>query len=136
MSTVRTPACRKHLKHSSHICAESFSGLDNASNDADIANLFGKKYDELYNSVSYNKSDMENLSECVKASINVNDKYTISVHVTNAVLHMKKDKTDGHEGLCSDNIINAPHSLFIILTLIYNTMLVYGLDFRYNGTHP
>ncbi len=54
--------------------------IDNASNDADIANLFGKKYDEIYNSVSYNKSDMENLSECVKASINVSDKYTISVH--------------------------------------------------------
>ncbi len=32
-------------------------------------NLFGKKYDELYNSESYNESDMENLSECVKASI-------------------------------------------------------------------
>ncbi len=53
---------------------------------------------------------MENLSECVKASINVSDKYTISEHdVTNAVLHPKKGKTDGHEGLCSDNIINAPH---------------------------
>ncbi len=60
--------------------------IDNASNDADISNLFGKKYDELYNSVSYNKSDMENLSECVKASINVSDKYTMSVHdVANAV---------------------------------------------------
>ncbi len=59
--------------------------IDNASNDADIANLFCKKYDELYNSVSYNKSDMENLSECLKASINVSDKYTISVYrVTNA----------------------------------------------------
>ncbi len=60
--------------------------IDNASNDADIANLFGQKYDELYNSVSYNKSDLENLSECVKALINVSDTYTISVHdVTNAV---------------------------------------------------
>ncbi len=93
--------------------------IDNASNNADIANLFGKIYDELYNSESYNKSDMENLSECIKASINVNDKYTISVHdVTSAVLHLKKGKTDGHEGLCSDNIINDPHSLFVILTLI------------------
>ncbi len=91
--------------------------------------MFVKKYDELYNSVSYNKSDMENLSECVKASINVNDKYTISMHdVTNAALHLQKGKTDGHEGLCSDNIINAPHSLFVILTLIYNTMLVHGLS--------
>ncbi len=49
--------------------------IDNASNDTDIANLFGKNY-ELYNSVSYNKSYMENLSECVNASINVSDKYT------------------------------------------------------------
>ncbi len=68
-------------------------------------------------------------SECVKVSINVNDKYTISVHdVSNAVLHLNKGKTDKHEGLCSDNIINAPHSLFVILTLIYNTMLVHGLS--------
>ncbi len=72
---------------------------------------------------------MENLSECVKASINVTDKYTISVHdVTTAVLHLNKGQTDGHEGLCSDNIINAPHSLFVMLTLIYNAMLVHGLS--------
>ncbi len=44
------------------------------------------------------------------------------------VLHLKKGKTDGHEGLCSDNIINAPHSLFVMLTLINNTMLVHGLS--------
>ncbi len=31
-----------------------FKTMDNASNDADIANLLGKKYDELYNSMSYN----------------------------------------------------------------------------------
>ncbi len=41
-----------------------YKTIDNASNDADIANLFCKKYNELYNSVSYNNSDMENLSEC------------------------------------------------------------------------
>ncbi len=77
--------------------------------------------------MSYNKSDMDNLSECDNASINVSVKYTISGHdVTNAVLHMKKGKTDGHTGLCFDNIINAPHSLFVMLTLSYNTMLVHG----------
>ncbi len=59
----------------------------------------------------------------------ISDKYTISVHdVTNAVLHLKKGKTDGHEELSSDNIINALHSLFVMLTLIYNTMLVHGLS--------
>ncbi len=51
--------------------------IDNVSNDATVANLFGKKYDELYNSVSYDKSDMENLSECVSVSINVSEKYPI-----------------------------------------------------------
>ncbi len=72
---------------------------------------------------------MENVSECVKSSINVSDKYTISVlDITNAVLHLKKGKTDGHEGLYSDNIINATHSLFVMLTLIYNTILVHGLS--------
>ena len=75
------------------------------------------------------KPDMDSLRERINASINVNDKYTISVHdVSNAVLHKKKGKGDGHEGLCSDNIINAPHSLFVILTLIYNAMLVHGLS--------
>ncbi len=44
-----------------------------------------------------------------------------------AVLHLNKGTPDGHEGLCSVNIINASHSLFVILTLIYNTMLVHGL---------
>ncbi len=79
--------------------------------------------------MSYSKSDMDNLSECVKASINVSDKYNISVHdVTNAVLHLKKGKTAGHDGLWSDNIINSSHSLFVMLTLIYSTILVHGLQ--------
>ncbi len=54
---------------------------------------------------------------------------SILIDVTNAVLHTKKGKTDGHERLCSDNINNAHHSLFIVmLALIYNTMLVHGLS--------
>ncbi len=53
----------------------------------------------VYNIVSYNKSDMDNLRECVNVSINVSDKYFISVHdVTNVVLvHMSKGKTNGHK---------------------------------------
>ncbi len=68
---------------------------------------------------------MKHLSQSVNTSINISDKYTISVHDV-----MKKGKPCGHEGLCSDNIINAPHSLFVMLTLIYNTMLVHGLRLK------
>ncbi len=54
---------------------------------------------------------MDNLREHVNASINVSDKYIISVHdITNADLHLTKRNTDVHEGLYFDNIINAPHS--------------------------
>ncbi len=69
------------------------------------------------------------MREYINASINVSDKYTITVpDVTNAVLHLKKGTTDDHEGICSANIIKTPHSLFTILTLIYNTMLVHGFS--------
>ncbi len=73
---------------------------------------------KLYNNVSYNKSDMDHLRKCVNASIDISDKHIISFHCV--ILPMlfytgRRENIDGHEGLCSDNISNAPHSLFVIL---------------------
>ena len=59
----------------------------------------------------------------------MNINYFVLVHdVIKAISHLKHGKSDGHGGLCSDSIINAPHSLIVILTLIYNAMLVHGVS--------
>ncbi len=55
------------------------------------------EYDEQYNSVTYNTSDMAYLSECVNAAIDVSDKYTMSEHdTTNTVFTPEEGKHAVH----------------------------------------
>ena len=105
--------------------------VDDATNDEDISTLFAKKSKYLYNSVSYNKDDMDKIKNNVNNSLerSTNDDYIVSVlDVVKAVEHLKHGKGDGYERLSSDNLINAPHSLFVMLTLVYNAMLVHGVS--------
>ncbi len=45
-----------------------------------------------------------------------------------AVAHLKGGKSDGEEGLMSDNVINGTHALYVHLSLVFNAMLIHGLS--------
>lgn len=105
--------------------------VDDAKSDVDISSMFRDKYDSLYNSVPFNQADMDKIKEDIDSSLKTAPKcdYSITVHdVIKSVSHLKSGKSDGYEGLCSDNLIHAPHSLFVILTLIFNAMIVHGVS--------
>ncbi len=54
--------------------------------------------------------------------------YVITVaDVSKYVAHLKQGKTDGKEGLMSDNIIHRTHSLYVLLTIVFNAMLIHGV---------
>ena len=56
---------------------------------------------------------MDDIKDNVNSKLgqSMNIKYAVLVHdVIKAISHLKHGKSDGHEGLCSDSIINAPHS--------------------------
>ncbi len=47
--------------------------------------------------------------------------------IIKAVNRLKAGKSDGEEGLYTEDIINAPHILFVFLAQVYNAMNVHGM---------
>lgn len=98
--------------------------IDGATDNNDIANIFGDEYKSLYNSVGYSRIDMD------KLLFNINklptdrpcDKFTIE-EVRDAIKALKPGKSDGDVGLTSDHIINGGDKLCCYLTFLYNTIL-------------
>ena len=105
-----------------------------------FASFINYKYDELYNSVSYDKDEFLTLQKGNECNIelycidNVNHKssnhihtHDITVkHVTNAITHLKSEKNDNFEGLSSDNFKNGTHLLNVYISLLFSTMLSHG----------
>ena len=116
--------------------------MDTVVGDKNITELFGYnyKYDELYNSVSYDKEKFLTLQKEINCNIelycidNVNHKssnhihtHDITVeHVTNAITHLKSEKSDNFEGLSSDNFKNGTQLLNVYISLLISTMLSHG----------
>ena len=114
--------------------------MDTVVGDKNITELFGYKYEVLYNSVSYDKDESLTLQKENDCNIelycidNVNHKssnhihtHDITVeHVTNAITHLKSEKNDNFECLFSDNFKNGTHLLNVYIYLLFSTMLSHG----------
>ncbi len=95
--------------------------VDDASSDNDICGLLCKKYDDLYNSVPYVEEEMVKIKDTIQQQLCSNsfNQYVITVSdVIKGIGHLKCGKTDGTEGLYSDNLINGCYSLYAYLTMI------------------
>ena len=111
----------------------SVNCIDNVVGGENISNYFINKYSELYNSVGYEKQDMQtpvyhmnNLVSKQCNSKNCNFKHSFCVRdVCLAVQLLKHNKSDGNNQL-SDGIINGCHRLFVYLNMLYNLMLKHG----------
>ena len=82
------------------VLTESIPASDGMSDGPRIAELFASKYNDLYNSVSYNRNDLEDIREDVESLIHdngMNDECVISsIDVSNAILCLKPHKNDGN----------------------------------------
>ncbi len=106
------------------------ASADDASTDADIVNLFADKYSNLYNSVSYDQSEINDIKCIIYAKLqnDVQQNYSVNVYdVVKAISHLKYGTSDGEEGLWSDHLIHGTHNLYVMLTLLFNIMLVHGI---------
>ncbi len=93
--------------------------------------FFYEKYNPLYNSVPYDKDEMNDIKCGIEDDLfkRGHNDYVISVaDVIKSLAHLKQFKTDGEEGLMSDNIIHGTHSLYVLLTIVFNAMLIYGVS--------
>lgn len=103
--------------------------IDSLSTDDDISDLFGTKYKHLYNSVPYDINEMNLISDDINNRLmESKHQYTLTVaDVQLAINRLKLGKCDGEEGLNSDHIIHGPHLLTVMLTSVFNCMIVHGI---------
>ncbi len=74
------------------------------------------------------------INDRLSENINI---YKLSVdYLEKSVKRLKLGKSEGKEGLNSDHIINDPHILTVLLTSVFNCMIVHGVspDSMINGT--
>ena len=106
------------------------SSIDGIVNEEDIARCFSLRYNDLYNSVPSDNGEM--ISIDTEINIRVKDgvtAYNICVDDTvKGVRRLKLGKSDGEEGLSSDHIINGPRLLYVLLTVVFNSMLIHGVS--------
>ena len=106
------------------------SSIDGIVNEEDIARCFSLKYNDLYNSVPSDNGEMisidTEINNRVKDGVTA---YDICVDDTvKGVRRLKLGKSDGEEGLSSDHIINGPRLLYVLLTMVFNSMLIHGVS--------
>jgi len=109
---------------------------DDAQCDDKISRLFADNYNNLYNSVSYDVNDMQDLinelecsieNDCGNNACTCTSSHVITCDdVTDAVLRLKPHKADGVEDASSDILINGCNELFVHLSLLFNIMLRHG----------
>ncbi len=81
---------------------------------------------------------MEGICHGINGGLSANmNIYKLSIDdVEKSVKRLKLGKSDGEEGLSSNHIINGPHLLTVLLTSVFNCMIVNGVspDSLINGT--
>ena len=104
--------------------------MDGIAGTEEIANIFGKKYKTLYNSVSYNMQNMKNLENKIESHIRAEcnkPSKTISVQeVKDAIQKLKLGKKE-ENGLSTNHFVYGPDRLVVIITLLFNSMLTHGI---------
>ena len=112
------------------------SMMDGQTDIEEIAEIFSNKYEALYNAVSYNNHDMNEIHKdiesriangCPNSSIQSNHAHSITVkEVKDAAMQLKLGKKE-ENGLYSNHFKYGSERLFIILTLLFNSMLSHGI---------
>ncbi len=105
--------------------------VDGEIGDNNIADVFADKYQTLYNSVSYDSDNMNNLLDSLNTMIhdqasNIDGSYLVVPNIIDALHRVKPGKNDGYGMLYSDHFKHGPHRLFVLLTMLFNTMIVHG----------
>ena len=109
--------------------------VDGATGVEEIMHLFKRKYNDLYNSVSYDSARMDILKQTLETRISMNSfsnclycqsHYVTTDEVKRAVISIKPNKKDGGLGLTSDHIKYGTSQLCYYLAALFNSMLAHA----------
>ena len=106
------------------------SSMDIIVEPREVAQLFKNKFEMIYSSNPTTNDELRQIENKVNSRIKLYDQDQVSVvtvqNVKDAVSALKTRKSDGMLGLHTDHIINAPVSCYVILSLLFSSMLVHG----------
>ena len=108
--------------------------VDGVKVDANIADIFAKKYEHLYTSVSSDEGTMSCVTNEIKGKLDelsnddVNSSLFAVCDIISAVKLLSCGKSDGQTGLFSDHIVHGPHRLYSCLTSLFNAMIIHGMS--------
>ena len=112
----------------------SVNYVDDACGDEEIGELFSQRFNELYNSVSFEQPDLDEVMRRVNAAVmrqcsqgscycdhrvNVND-------VKKACRSLKGAKSDVREGITSDCFVHGCDELYLHISMLINVMIVHS----------
>lgn len=104
--------------------------VDGHTDSEYIADMFARKYEDLYTSVSYDEAHMDALKQEIDVNIvaaNYDSNCVITFNdITDAVSKLKPGKHDGHFGLSSDHVRNACDELYAHIALLFSALVVHG----------
>ena len=111
--------------------------VDNIFGEENIANHFASKFCELYNSVSFDTSEMSNLkieiddlltTRCSAGGGCVHNNHDFSCDdVVKGIKCLKQDKKDGNIDLVTNHIIHGCHRLNVLLALLFSAIVKHGV---------
>jgi exonuclease III len=105
------------------------SCIDGVSSSEGIALLFSEKYNQLYNSVSYDTLEMDVLKRKIEGMVTNQCTYSIGVSdIESAIKQLKCGKSGGCENIYADHIVHGTHKLNVMLSLVYNAMIVHAFS--------
>ena len=91
--------------------------------------LFYNKNKELFNSDGYNEQKMSDLKHKIDTMTNKcsTDNVILNVHDIKEAINKLKHGKQEESGLFSDHFLNGPDRLFIIICILFNSMIVHGI---------
>ena len=106
-------------------------GLDNVN---EITGIFYNKYNDLYNCVSYKTNELDDLSTNINLRIENEcqnemntSKHNITVYEVRDAIQMLKQGKKEENGLFSNHFKNGSDRLIIMITLLFNSMIIHGI---------
>ena len=110
--------------------------MDGHTGIDEISKIFADKCENLYNSVSYDNHDMDNLKKeidshiekvCPNGIVQADHTHSITVKELKDAVDMLKLGKKEENGLYSNHFKYGSERLFILLTLLFNSMLSHGI---------
>ncbi len=102
--------------------------IDGAIDPSEIANTFADKYKTIFNSVTYDNTDMHNLIKQLddimqsQHPCSCNHATTVD-NIKQGIKHLRKGKHDGYMGHHTDHLIHGTDKLNTMLSNLFTSML-------------